>query len=724
MLRRSVACAALVTLTGALLAAAPAQAGFFDKLAAPESGAGGKGARSSAKVVKNEPGWWRGTWNSKKFPHHLALPYIATAVSTAEIERNGTRIRIDFSKPEDVAQLRKGDMVFLQPGYYTTLPTQAAEHLTFIGVEGQTQIGNGSNRITLPAKGTRFWDLRFRNFILQNEGGRSYLVNSRIDDWHQGHKWPTNPLPGTDIVSVFTNMGLYSGAPSVSIVSNLRFMQGNAVDRPYALFLSHGQRDFSDDGKFIDVEVSPEFLHGAAGSASAATLIRLQDRLGAALSGGEPFLTPTLADELSGVRKTLIDEAKAADRAGKLGARYATLQQDTVDETLRYLKWKTKWTPKADGGLLDPWLAKAAAELEAGNPVLALALVNRAMNGKGAADYAPALELRKRAGQAAGARYGCALAGNEVTLNVRAWAAKNMPLLNIVTPESACKITLFGSTMNQTTVKESVEASVVNTRLEAYDPMAAYKRMMAAAAAKEAEKAYMAGINASTERMADTARKMYDYRVRREGDFLVYGQGDFGGKASAGTLAAQAQAQSNAQAYAQAARAQGMAVREVKERVDTFFVNITATASASATIEKKGEPTRKLTPPDESITWSFGPCERKAFSDLAVHTSQGECITRGRGHGGSAGDHFARYYDNYVYPFLATFVAESMVPPVLVKVGEARKSTRPGTRLEAMLLAHFAGITPAGDAEVAALAEKVSGEKMSLQEFGDELGIN
>ncbi|MDF3031072.1 MAG: hypothetical protein K0R03_1630 [Moraxellaceae bacterium] len=40
------------------------------------------------------------------------------------------------------------------------------------------------------------------------------------------------------------------------------------------------------------------------------------------------------------------------------------------------------------------------------------------------------------------------------------------------------------------------------------------------------------------------------------------------------------------------------------------------------------------------------------------------------------------------------------------------------------LLVSLAGLTLAKEARIAALAEKVSGEKISLQESGDELGIN
>ena len=694
-----------------------------------EWGINGEGAtRRLGTITETTPGRLHMAYDWSEDPDRLnwikkdEILTSRVAQTKATVIRKSGNFEIDLSKNTEIQKLKSGDVVQLLPGRYDPFNVVNVNGVTFRGTPGQTSIGeidpyNKSSwkpNQALYTGANMFWDLYFAPVALVSSAERVWIFGSRFEQAVNGSKpspKDTHPI----FVFAFSHLG-YQVWP--------QFQAANADAMGYLYFdtLIHRNAFKSESGESrTEILTSPVFLRGP----KAQTLVKAisEDHLRDYVAKKSP-VNAKLANAIQTARTGIVEEATQADKNNFIKAK--DIQKSFYAEAMRYLMARTDYKPEFNKPKVETFMTRADKELKSSNYLLAYAMMKHATQKYGAYEHPPARAIIDRAEKFAGDRYACSMSGSRMSW-LRSWALTNIPILNTSVPNSSCKIDIY-DTAPPASTKESVTAVSNEVRFEEYDPMIRYKEMMRAAAAKEQEKAFAAGMDASVERMKDTARKMYDGRVRREGDYLVYGQGNFGGNASAGTLSAQRTAQQNALSYQQAANAasqKGMAVKEVNVTHETFYINYSTSVGMNAMIQKKGEPTRRLDGGVRTATWSRGPCQRNNANHFERDKMTSDCHQNGSVIGTAYGGGMSSGYERtVVQPFFVSFVAESIVPNVVKKIAQSKQSKDPGTRLESLLLTHYTNLGQVDPAEISRLAQEVTGEPLTLEEFTDHLGIN
>lgn len=695
-----------------------------------EWGINGEGAiRRLTKITEKIPGRVHMSYDYREDPDRLdwskpggEILVSPVAQTKAMVIRKSGNFEIDVTKDTEIQKLKSGDTLQLQPGRYNPINLSRVDGVTIRGVPGQTSIGEldkynpraWKNFWPLQTGANTFWDIYFPKVSLVSSAERVWMFGCRFEHPLNGSKPSAKDQNGVFVVA-FSHLG-YQVWPS--------YQEDNVDGAGYMIFdsLLHRQSFKSESGEGqTEILTSSTFLRGPKAKA----LVRAisEDHLKDYVAKKSP-VTPRLANAIQSARTAILQEAIEADKGQFI--KFGGMQKAFYAEAMRYLMARTEYKPEFDKPKVENIMARADKELKSTNYLVAYAMMKHATQKYGAYEHPPARAIIDRAEKSAGDRYACSMSGDRMSM-LREWALKNIPILNTSVPNSSCKINVY-STAPADTAGESVTAVTNEVRFEEYDPMIRYKEMMRAAAAKEQEKAFAAGMDASVERMKDTARKMYDGRVRQEGNYLVYGSGNFGGNASAGTLSAQRTAQQNAQSYQQAANAasqKGMAVKEVNVQHQTFYVNYTKSVGMSATIEKKGEPSRRLNGAVQTAAWSRGPCQRNDANNFERDKMTGNCLQNGPVIGTPYGGNMSSAYEKtVVQPFFVSFVAESIVPNAVKKIVQSKQSKDPGTRLESLLLTHYTNLGQVDAAEVARLAQEVTGESLSLDDFTEHLGIN
>lgn len=444
------------------------------------------------------------------------------------VKRGQNVLTLDLANPQDVAKIKAGETLQLEEGRYTGLGGLKLKGLRFVGKgRDKTFISSklkDSRAENIPLNHFEFWDLTLvNNLFTQTTPDNLYLIGVRL----AGDNETALPQGGYAVPDGMVVYLSYAGdtaelAPQIPF--GFTYTHNSLPPEHFAL------KEFRELDTFLMGGCYSKQLCPGIPEGSIKRVLEV---------------IPKVKQELSSL--TTVDARKKAGYLEGL-ARFKAYVIAHSGEAA---------PPAEKGSEYDKLVAKADAALKKKRDFAALLYLdaaNQITNSAYEAEVGPKIsEINNRLKKELGCHFKAEGYSDTYRQALQTQMASESPLVAMGGDDSKCFVKVMhfeseGQTAHQDgkiLAREGVYQEKDDHREERQaKEQAAWAEKQAVE--KAADRARQLRVDAATEKMTDTARKMEAGRVRVEGNQMTYGSGNFTGQASAGTQAALERAETQA----------------------------------------------------------------------------------------------------------------------------------------------------------------------------------